>query len=625
MYRIDGAGWVTENITTGLAANTSMQYQFTTPAAALATTGTHLIEVKVDYPSDNYDENDTLSLTIVNQPVIASFPYLENFESGTGLWYTNGKNSSWEYGTPSSTKINRAASGSKAWKTSRIGNYQDAEQSYLYSPCFNLTGMTNPTLSLSISLDFEDCGAAFCDGAYVEYSADGKTWTRLGANGQGTNWYNKAYTNNNLWSVQDYTRWHVATIPLPVGLTNLRLRFVVVSDPFVSKEGIGVDDIHIYDNIYGIYTGTGTSPVVNQPTVNGSAWINFQQPAVTGPLIASINPNGTNLGSTDVQSYVFTGPVRYNLPSLQYYHNRNITIKPTTVNLPDSATVRFYFLDSETELLINATGCGTCYKPRMAYELGVSKYSDANDTYENGTLADDNQGQWLFINSSKAVKVPFDKGYYAEFKVKDFSEFWLNNGGFNNSTPLPVQLVSFTATRKPNKDVLVEWVTSGEYNVDRYEIELARGNDEYRQNHFVKIGQQPSHGNSTGEQQYSFIDAENNKSGVRYYRLKIIDGDGSTRYSAVRPVVFNDAVMWQVYPNPSTGVFNFVYQLNDGEPMTVKLYDVNGRTVKEYQVVANGFMQKMLIDMQQKQFAVGLYLLEATAGEKKQLFRLIKQ
>jgi hypothetical protein len=108
---------------------------------------------------------------------------------------------------------------------------------------------------------------------------------------------------------------------------------------------------------------TGTSPVVNQPAVNGSGWINFIESG-TNKLIASINPNGQNMGSTDVQSYINTGAVRTN--GEQYYHDRNITIKPTTFLLADSATVRFYFLDTETEALINASGCGYCYKPSMA-------------------------------------------------------------------------------------------------------------------------------------------------------------------------------------------------------------------------------------------------------------------
>ena len=129
--------------------------------------------------------------------------------------------SSWEYGTPASNKINSAASGSKAWKTRLAGNYNDLELSYLYSPCFDISGMTNPTLSFSIALDLEDCGTSLCDGAWIEYSADGITWSKLGAMGSGTNWYNKNYAGDQLWNIQNYTRWHVATTALPTGLIKI--------------------------------------------------------------------------------------------------------------------------------------------------------------------------------------------------------------------------------------------------------------------------------------------------------------------------------------------------------------------------------------------------------------------
>ncbi len=63
------------------------------------------------------------------------------------------------------------------------------------------------------------------------------------------------------------------------------------------------------------------------------------------------------------------------------------------------------------------------------------------------------RGYGCLLIHPKATKVPFDKGYYAEFKVKDFSEFWLNNGGLGNIHSLPVQLIDFTAQKKQNKDV----------------------------------------------------------------------------------------------------------------------------------------------------------------------------
>lgn len=56
--------------------------------------------------------------------------------------------------------------------------------------------------------------------------------------------------------------------------------------------------------------------------------------------------------------------------------------------------------------------------------------------------------------------------------------------------------------------MLAEWVTASEYNVNRYEIEIARGNTGYQQNDFQKIGEVTSLGNSVQERRYSFTDLE---------------------------------------------------------------------------------------------------------------------
>jgi hypothetical protein len=617
---VDGGAPVIENIPGPIAANASIQYTFTA-TANLAALGSHAVFVDINYPTDNFPDNDTATVILINTPVISTFPHLENFESGAGNWYSGGKNNSWEYGIPSSPKISRAASGTRAWKTRLNANYNDREVSYLYSPCYDISAMTSPTLSLSIALDLEDCGGFFCDGAYIEYSADGKTWIRLGNVGTGTNWYDKNYGGGNvLWSVQDYTRWHVATTPLPTGISRLRLRVVVLSDPFVNREGIAIDDIHIYDNTMGIYDGVTMGSPVTQNITGGTSWIDFLS---AGKLVASIQPNNQNMGNTAVQAFINTGAVRND--GRQYYHDRNITIKPVTTTLADSAIIRFYFLDTETEALINATGCGICTKPAMAAELGVTKYNDPDDNIENGNLADDLAGIFSFLSADWNRKVPFDKGYYVEFRVKDFSEFWLNNGGTDRQTPLPVELISFTAKKKNEKDVLAEWKTAAEYNVNRFEIEVAKGNDSYLQRRFVKIGEISSQGNSTTERSYSFTDTENGKTGVRYYRLKIVDNDNTFAYSPVRPVIFNEEAQWEVYPNPSAGTFNFIYQLADGETINIKVYDAAGRLVKQMNPSGNGFVQKVLIDMQAAAYPPGIYLLQAESAGKKQNFRIVKQ
>lgn len=612
-YRINNGTWVTETIAS-IAGNTTIQYTFATPAD-LSALGAYTLQSLVAYSSDSFKENDTASLLLHNTPVVSTFPYLQNFEANDGYWYASGKNVSWEYGTPASTKINRAASGAKAWKTRLQGSYNDNELSYLYSPCFDVTGMAVPTVSFSIALDIEDCGAQLCDGAWVEYSADGITWTKLGTSGSGTNWYNKSA--DQLWSVQNYAYWHVATTRLPSGLNRLRLRFVFASDPGVTRDGIAVDDIHVYDNTKGIYDSVSMTSPVSQ-NISGTNWVDFTN---GGKLIASVHPNNQNLGATSVQAYIFGGTVRNN--NKQYYHNRNITIQPATAPA-DSVTVRFYFLDREMDSLLAATSCSTCIKPSSAYELGISKYSDPDLSFENGSVADNQQGLWAFIQSDKVAKIPFDKGYYAEFKVKDFSEFWLNNGGFDKSTPLPVKLMNFTAQKVVN-DVLLKWDVGSETSVDRYEIELARSNADLQAANFVKIGQVASLGNTTNVRFYTFTDTGADKFGARYYRLKIINTDGSFSYSPVRSVVFDEAVLWQVYPNPSKGNFYLVYQLNNGVQVNAGIVDVKGSLVKEYRLTADGFLQKISINLSGSSFASGVYLLKINAAGKEQVFKLYKQ
>ncbi|HYO22020.1 MAG TPA: S8 family serine peptidase, partial [Flavisolibacter sp.] len=358
-YRVNGGTLVTETIPS-IGAQTSLQYTFSA-TANLSQVGANTLLVYIAYNPDTFKENDTATLTIYNMPVVNTFPYLQTFESGNGDFYTGGRKSSWEYGLPASNKIRTAASGARAWKTRLSGSYNDNEFSYLYSPCFDLTGMTSPTLSFSVALDLEDCGATLCDGAWVEYSADGENWTKLGTAGTGTNWYNKSA--GQLWSVQNYNYWHVATQALPTGMSRLRLRFVMASDPAVGREGVALDDIHVYDNTKGIYDDVTMLAAVSQ-TVSGNNWIDFTS---GGKLVASIQPNNATLGNTDAQAYIHTGTVRTS--SNQYYHNRSITLKPVNNTLPDSVLVRFYFLDSETEALLKATGCATCTKPRSAYEL----------------------------------------------------------------------------------------------------------------------------------------------------------------------------------------------------------------------------------------------------------------
>jgi len=619
-FQVDNGAIISENITS-LAGNTSVDYTFQA-TADLSVPGAHTLKVWVDLASDSNRSNDNITTEIFNSPLIATFPYLENFENGNGFWYSMGTNSSWKYGTPASAKIKRAAGGTKAWKTNLSGNYNLNELSYLYSPCFDLRGMLVPSISFNIALDIEDCGNSICDKAYMEYSTDGSTWKLLGANGQGTNWYNKNISNNHSWSVQEYIRWHVATIPLPAGSASIRLRFVFKSDETEVREGIAIDDIHVYDNRSGIYDGS-LAVATTLGTVADNGWTNYTN---NGALVASVNAGNQDLGNTDVRIYSFSGNVRNT--NGQYYLNKNITIKPLHYELADSVSVRFYFQDSDLEKLVAASGCSECDKPASIQELGISKYSDTNDSNEDGSVTNNNSSGWLFITADKLKKVPYDRGYYAEFKVKNLSEFWLSKGAMGTTTPLPVELQRFTAKRKESidfsTDVVAEWETTAEVDFSHFELEVAKGNEALKLGQFIKIGEILADGRAGKGQRYSFVDYEMDKSDVRYYRLKMVDLDKTFQYSAIRSVVFNDKISWQVYPNPSRDFFNIVYQASEGDNVQVNIIDLTGRSAVKRNLPANGFVQKYQVDLGSDAFSPGLYMVEVQAGDKREVFRIVK-
>lgn len=243
-YQLDGGPVVSETLPL-LRGKENLKFTFSRKID-LSKPGLHTLNVWVAANGDTYKKNDSiLNYRLHNQPLIKYYPYLEDFEAGDGYWYSEGQNNSWEYGRPASPGINMAGSGIKAWKTDLDGNYNNLETSYLYSPCFDISALRQPVLKINTAMDIEDCGEILCDAAYMEYSKDGIEWERLGRAGEGGNWYNNA--NFQVWTVENRTNWQRSYTNIPPDSGTVRLRFVLNTDLGVTKQGIAVDDIEIFD------------------------------------------------------------------------------------------------------------------------------------------------------------------------------------------------------------------------------------------------------------------------------------------------------------------------------------------------------------------------------------------
>ena len=190
------------------------------------------------------------------------------------------------------------------------------------------------------------------------------------------------------------------------------------------RSGIGIDDVRVHEKS----VIAGSDGIVYPGTVAGG-WTNNWVPFTFGNIspgllysIAEINSNGQNLGTVTIQPYLnYPGPVRNT--GNQYYLNRNFVIQ-STIPPVGNVGVRLYFTDDDANALIKASGCFNCAKLFNAYELGITKYS-GNPPEDNETLDDNFSGYYQFISPANTNIYPHGNGYYAEFNINSFSEFWL--------------------------------------------------------------------------------------------------------------------------------------------------------------------------------------------------------
>jgi len=338
-YTVNGANTVTENISTPLLSGDTLRYTFN-KQANVATLGSYQIQVYTFTRNDINNTNDSATGNVTNLNVVNTFPYVEGFESSNGDWLSGGVNSSWQHGVPAGTIINSAASGTQAYVTNLTGDYNDDEDSYVISPCFDFSGLTQPQIKVDIWVESED---GF-DGTILQSTIDGGlSWQTVGALNDPVNWYNStagaignATSSNSCWTDNSPfappAGWVLAERDLTGlgGQPSVRLRFFHATDGSVREEGFAFDNILIQEApstdaamaeivrpTTGCALGSTDSVEVRINNPGSSPISNF---GVSYVLNAGIPVNETFTGTInpgDTVNYVFTASV--NLSTLGNY------------------------------------------------------------------------------------------------------------------------------------------------------------------------------------------------------------------------------------------------------------------------------------------------------------------
>jgi len=195
-------GQITQTINGLVSINARSTLNYTFPTTVdMTALGTYNFTVYCDLPTDYNRLNDTIYQTInVLYPLITTFPYYENFNSGSGYWVSTGANPPANHGRKFVLGQLPYLNGPENMDDSYyvdVTTHGQYDLIWVESPVFDFTGLTNPMLSFHVKYQLSSYYTQF----HVEYSTNGGVnWTQLGTSAD-MDWY----AGNTNWWYDNYS------------------------------------------------------------------------------------------------------------------------------------------------------------------------------------------------------------------------------------------------------------------------------------------------------------------------------------------------------------------------------------------------------------------------------------
>ena len=230
-----------------------------------------------------------------------------------------------------------------------------------------------------------------------------------------------------------------------------------------------------------------------------------------------------------------------------------------------------------------------------------------------------NQGESKFGNGSSinVTTDPFNTPGTYTVKIKATSFSGANCNAISNATvtvtgTLPLSLTKFSGTKQSGA-VKLAWQTDFEQSIKHYEVQRSTNGVDFR-----KIGVVNAVGNSSVSQAYTFNDAEI-VSNVVYYRLKIIEDNGTSKLSKIVIIRIDKGIVTStISPNPFASFVNMEFEVEQAQAIMVRLYDMMGRVARDVHVNAKkgtNVIQLSALDG----LPAGTYIIEMSAGGERVL------
>lgn len=181
------------------------------------------------------------------------------------------------------------------------------------------------------------------------------------------------------------------------------------------------------------------------------------------------------------------------------------------------------------------------------------------------------------------------------------------------SIALPIRLLSFEVSNEGNSNQL-NWSSTKETTGDKFIIE--RSQDGVSFAYFAEV---PAR-NTDVENAYQYVDAKP-LSDVNYYRLLMVNIDGSREYSKVLSarLQHTEDANFRLYPNPFTNEISLEVLSDIGNQPKVKITDITGREVARYN------MEQSSLNISLPQLSTGVYYIEYRDSKRSKVWKVLKQ
>lgn len=164
------------------------------------------------------------------------------------------------------------------------------------------------------------------------------------------------------------------------------------------------------------------------------------------------------------------------------------------------------------------------------------------------------------------------------------------------NVPLPLTLIDFTA--KPQKEsISLLWQTANEINFTGFELQRSVNDAK----NFASIAE--IKGKGAGD--YTYTDFNVAPADIYYYRLKMLDNDGTFTYSNIKSGNIEGKTSVKIYPNPTNNSAHLLINTVSESDVIVKVYNMAGQLMRNFSSKLITGQNDLLIDL--STFPTGMY------------------